>query len=302
MHGRAKAAHKPLQQIGLALSLAGAVGLAVGLDHLPISGAYLTSQSALTDNVIKMAGSAPPPSSSLLEAWLLAVLDVRSRSLGQESYDQDIVAFIEPPAGYGVADIQQASLRLCLGTPHCTDGVHAGGKPEVDDADRDGIPDLKVTFAQSEVLALLHGITPPAWVTVTVSGLVGAQGFAGSDTLKLVDPEREGVPTSPRWPAAPATTATCTPTGTDAPTATSTATVQPSGTPTPAVTPAATATAEPTTTPSSATAEPNVTPSPSATSTPTDMPTATPTTGPPDTPTATPAAGPTDAPTAVPPS
>ncbi len=266
----------------LASGLAILLGFVLAPVNVPASEAYFTSRSELAGNSIALRSATPTP----VPTWLAASVDLKPNSLGKKSEGRPVTALIELPAGWRMADVAIASLRLCLGTQPCTDGVHAGGKPKVDDADHDGIPDLKVTFSRSEVIALLHDITPPAWVTLTVSGQAGAQGFAGNDALKLVDPEREEVPTSTQSPATPAMTATCNPTGTGAPTATSTAAVQPSSTPAPTVTSAATATARPTITPSpSATAEPGVTPLPTVTSTPTARPAASTTPEPAATPT-----------------
>jgi hypothetical protein len=70
--------------------------------------------------------------------------------------------------------------------PH---GGAPGAKPEVGDYDHDGIPDLKVTFGRAEVVSLVRGAVTPSAVTFTVIGMVGKEGFSGTDGVKLVDPE-----------------------------------------------------------------------------------------------------------------
>ena len=237
-----------------------------------------------------------------------ATVDIKPEGLQKRSKGQAVMVFIELPAGYEVKDIDLESVCLCQGeapcTEQCSPGVRPdgppGAKPKVGDYDHDGIPDLKVTFDRADVIELVEGVTPPASVTFTVSGVVNPPNrkFAGSDTVKLVDPEPTptATPTSTSTPTAtptPTASATPSPTPTQQPTATATPTPteEPTATPTPAPTeePAATPTPTPT-------EEPAVTPTPA----PTEESTATPTPTPTEEPTPTPTPTPTEEPAATP--
>ncbi|MDO8616234.1 MAG: signal peptidase I [Dehalococcoidia bacterium] len=177
-----------------------------------------------------------------------ATVDIKPESLQKRSHGQAVTAFIELPSGFDVANIQVGSIRLCVGANPCADGVPPdgarGAKPKVGDADKDGIPDLKVTFDRAAVIALVESVIPPATVSFTISGIVNPPNriFAGSDTVKVVDPERSAE-TAPE------------PTPTDEPTSTPTSqpmpTAEPTAVPEPTleVTPEPTPTAEPTAAP-----------------------------------------------------
>jgi hypothetical protein len=133
----------------------------------------------------------PPPSP------IVATVDIKPESLQKRSQGPSILAFIELPTGFDVADIAVATVRICLGMDPCgTAGVSATN-PKVGDADGDGVPDLKVQFDRASVIALVTGIPAPAVVSFTVSGFVGGSPFAGSDTVRLVDPTPESASGSP---------------------------------------------------------------------------------------------------------
>ena len=253
---------------------------------------------------------------------LLATVDVKPESLQKRSQGQPVTAFVELPAGHDVSQIDVDSVRLCLGSDPCgSDGVPPdgapGAKPKVGDYDGDGVPDLKVTFDRAAVIALVEGVKPPATVTFTVSGDVGARTFAGGAAVKLVDPDPKGTATPSATPSATPTVA-LTPDASPTGSPTASPTPAPSETPTPAAD--ATPTATPTATPedagsptptATATVEASPTPTPEAQTTatttpsPTPVPTSTPAASPPSTPTGTPTATaapsptPTSAPTAT---
>lgn len=209
-----------------------------------------------------------------------ATVDIKPESLQKKSQGAPVIVFIELPSGSDASNIDVASLRLCLGTDPCSPSGVApdgppGSKPKVGDHDGDGILDLKVTFDRAAVIALVTGVTPPVTVSFTVSGIVSPSGrtFAGSDTVKLVDPESAPAPapeptTSIPMPAAqptptPDVTPTPTPTPKQAPTPEPTPMPTPEPTPTPEPSPEPTATPEPTPTPEPApTPEPTPTPTP----------------------------------------
>jgi len=128
---------------------------------------------------------------------VVATVDIRPGSLQKRSQGASVVAFIELPTGFDVAQIAIATVRVCLGTDPCGTGGVPATNPKVGDADGDGIPDLKVQFDRASVIALVANIPAPALVTFTVSGFVGGSIFAGSDTVRLVDPTPEDASSLP---------------------------------------------------------------------------------------------------------
>lgn len=119
---------------------------------------------------------------------IAVVLDLKPESLELRSRGEPLTAFIELPGG-DVSRIDAGSVRLCRTVATCPGGVPAVGKAKVGDADGDGIRDLKVTFDRAGVAALLVGLVPPTTVQLVVVGLIGTEAwFAGSDTVRLVDP------------------------------------------------------------------------------------------------------------------
>ncbi len=122
---------------------------------------------------------------------LRATVDIKPEALEKKSEGNPVIAFIELPAGYDVANIVVSTVRLCRGTDFCANGVVPGSTPppRVGDADGDGVPDLRVSFDRAAVIALVADVTPPATATFTVSGrLSNGRPFQGSDTVMLVSP------------------------------------------------------------------------------------------------------------------
>jgi hypothetical protein len=247
------------------LSVAAALALVVVLAAVSASAAKLTVNGGTLQVFTYPVDIGPIPAS----------VDIKPESLQKKSRGAPVIVFIELPSGSDASNIDVASLRLCLGADPCSPSGVApdgppGAKPKVGDHDGDGIPDLKVTFDRAAVIALVAGVTPPATVSFTVSGIVDPPGriFAGSDTVKLVDPESAPAP----WPP-PAPEVTPAPTPQPTPTPEPTATPAPE--PTPSPTPEATPTQTPEQTPSpepTATTEPAPSPTPEATPTPTPEP------------------------------
>ncbi len=128
---------------------------------------------------------------------IFATVEIQPERLQKKSKGGPVTAFIELPQGFDVNNIALASVRLCLGASPCgTSGVPVHGKAKVGDANANGIPDLKVTFDRTAVIALLSGVQTPATVTFTVSGVVNPPNriFAGSDTVNVVDPSANDLP------------------------------------------------------------------------------------------------------------
>jgi LysM repeat protein len=145
-----------------------------------------------------VTGSSPPEPFQTGARAIPATVDIDPDTLNLRSEGQPVTVYMELPTGFEVSNIQVGSLRLCLGTDPCSDGVAPdaapGTKPKVGDADHDDVPDLKVQFARPEVIALVgehRGETP-----ITVSGRVDPPGrwFAGTDTIRVSDPGRGGKP------------------------------------------------------------------------------------------------------------
>jgi len=266
--------------------LASALGLVLvvaGVGASRLGGTYaLFSDSETSSATFSVATSFEP---------IAATVDIKPESLQKKSRGAPVIAFIELPSGSDASNIQPDSVRLCLGLGPgpCADGLAPdgppGAKPKVGDHDGDGIPDLKVTFDRAAVIALVADVTPPATVSFTVSGIVGPPDliFAGSDTVKLVDPR--SVPAPVTEPATPAPM--------PAPQSAPTPDVPPAPAPEPTPTPEGTATPEPTPTPA-----PEPTPIPEPTTTPEPTPTPTPEPTPSPEPIPTPEVTPT--PTAAP--
>jgi hypothetical protein len=212
-----------------------------------------------------------------------ATVDIKPESLQKKSRGAPVTAFIQLPSGSDASNIQPDSVRLCLGADPCPasgvapDGA-GGAKPKVGDHDGDGIPDLKVTFDRAAVIALVADVTPPATLSFTISGIVDPPNliFAGSDTVKLVDPHSPPAPEpapapeatpAPEPSATPEPEPTPTPAPTSAPGPAPTSSPEPTPTPTPDPTPSPEPSPEPTSTPEpEPTADPE--PSPEPTSTP----------------------------------
>ena len=206
-----------------------------------------------------------------------AAIDIDPDTLNPESQGNYVMAYIELPDGYDVADIDVTTVTLRVAAivgPACSEPsdsfVAAKLRPtEVGDHDRDGIADHMVKFSRPDVIDLMTGKAVDGLVTLVVSGQLLSSGatFEGCDTI------------DPPEPAAPAPTAAPGPTPvlTPVPPPPAEATPTPMAEPPPA--PEPTATAEPT--PTSA---PDTTPAPE----PTPAATPEPTPGPEPTPTPTP--------------
>jgi hypothetical protein len=150
-----------------------------------------------------------------------ATVDITPDSLQKRSQGSDVTAYIELPADFDVANIDTGTVQLCREGVGCVPArPHPTG---VDDYDNDGIPDRMVKFDRDAVIDLVTDVTAPDTVTFTVSGIVNLPGraFAGSDTVRLVDPDDE--PTM----ATSDTTITDTATGSPSTTATPTSSTTP---------------------------------------------------------------------------
>jgi hypothetical protein len=93
------------------------------------------------------------------------------------SHGKYVTGILEPPAGLSVNDIDVSTIRL-----NGSVAVAAGAPTSIGDADGDGVPDLTVKFLRAQVAALLDTGNE---VAVTVTGLIGADCFSGTDTIRV---------------------------------------------------------------------------------------------------------------------
>lgn len=115
---------------------------------------------------------------------IAATVDIDPDTLNPDSQGNHVMAYIELPDGYDVADIDVGTVTLRVEGEE--DSVPAELSPtEVGDHDEDGIPDAMVKFDRQTVLDLIDGTTGD--VTFVVSGeLSGGATFEGSDTVALL--------------------------------------------------------------------------------------------------------------------
>jgi nucleoid-associated protein YgaU len=119
----------------------------------------------------------------------VATVDIDPDTLKPESQGEFVMAYIELPQGYDVADIDLSTVTLEV------DGV-AGSVPAapsptaVGDEDGDGIPDRMVKFSREAVVALLDGRTGD--ITFRVKGDVSGSPFEGTDTIQLLTSQGDG--------------------------------------------------------------------------------------------------------------
>lgn len=106
-----------------------------------------------------------------------AVVDVSPYTLNMRSNGSYVTCYIELAGGLNPADIDVATVTI-------NETVAAESFPfEVGDYDDDGIADLMVKFSRRDLLDTIDDV---GRVEVTVSGLVGAQMFSGTDTIRVI--------------------------------------------------------------------------------------------------------------------
>lgn len=116
---------------------------------------------------------------------IAASVHIDPDTLNPGSQGNFVMAYIELPEGYDVANIDVPTVTL-----EVQDGdggsVAAELSPtEVGDDDADGIPDRMVKFSREAVVALLDGRTGD--MTFTVRGKVSGSPFEGTDTTRVRD-------------------------------------------------------------------------------------------------------------------
>jgi len=108
-----------------------------------------------------------------------ATMDFDPDTLNLKSKGKWVTAYIELPEGYDVNDIDASTVSL-------NDAISAEQKPiTIGDYDSDGVPDLMVKFARSDVQDVLE---PGDEVELTVSGeLTNGTPFEGVDTSRVIN-------------------------------------------------------------------------------------------------------------------
>jgi hypothetical protein len=106
-------------------------------------------------------------------------VDVQPDILNRKSTGPWVTCYIELSTGFGLNEVNTGTLLL-------NGSVAAAGPTATGDYDSDGIPDLRVTFPRTEVLAILSvGMN----VEISVSGTVADSDFVSVDRVGVVDPE-----------------------------------------------------------------------------------------------------------------
>jgi len=140
-----------------------------------------------------VTGSSPPATfrtGSGSEAPASATVEIHPETLNPKSHGRWVTAYIELPQGLDVANIDVATVRLCLGElAACPEdaSVPAGTRPTaVGDYDHDGVLDRMVKFDRASLVHLLGGLTGD--LTMTVTGMVTppGQAFGASDTIRVI--------------------------------------------------------------------------------------------------------------------
>ncbi len=253
------------------LSLAAALALVVVLAAVLASAAKLTVNGGTLQVFTFPVDLGPIP----------ATVDIDPDTLNPDSQGNHVMAYVELPEPWDVADIDVTTVTLRVAGivgPGCSEPsesfVAAESSPtEVGDHDSDGIADRMVKFSRPDVIVLITGKAVNGLVTLVVPGQLISSGatFEGCDTIDPPEPATPA-PTPAPEPATPREpTATTELTPTPAP--------DPPPTPEPAPTPGPTPTPAPDPTPSpepSPAPEPSPSPTPKATPTPTPEPTPSP--------------------------
>jgi predicted outer membrane repeat protein len=107
-----------------------------------------------------------------------ARVTLNPRVLNPVSQGRALTCYIELAEGYDPLDIDVSTVML-------NGSVQAQSRPtEIGDHDENGIEDLMVKFARSEVLGTIEGVGD---IEIVITGEVAGQAFAGTDTVRVLD-------------------------------------------------------------------------------------------------------------------
>ena len=110
-------------------------------------------------------------------------VDIVPVSLQKRSEGEPVTVFVNLPQPWDPAQVDVASMLLCLGAAPCTGGAR---KPQL--IGRQGRT-LKVVFPRDEVIEVVSAVPGHTVVSLTVSGLIHfpAAFFYGSDQVTVLD-------------------------------------------------------------------------------------------------------------------
>jgi hypothetical protein len=116
-----------------------------------------------------------------LDIVVPATVDIDPNTLNLGSQGQWVTAYIGLPAGFDVADIDAATVKL-------------EGLPALRGAVQDDVLMVKFNRAALETNLKARNLTLPADVTLQVTGTVGGVAFEGSDTIRVIAPPKKAAP------------------------------------------------------------------------------------------------------------
>lgn len=111
-----------------------------------------------------------------------ATVDIDPDALNPDCQGKYVMAYVELPDRYDVADIDVPTAQLCLNDACINAQEHPTA---IGDQDEDGIPDMMVKFSRRAVVALLEGRTGD--ITFRVRGEISGTTFEGTDTTEVLD-------------------------------------------------------------------------------------------------------------------
>jgi hypothetical protein len=117
---------------------------------------------------------------------IAATIDIDPNTLNLKSQGDKnaFTAYIELPAGYSVANISVATVKLVVNGSEISAQLNP---TSVGDYDKDGVADRMVKFSRQAVISALRDKTGD--ITMTVNGqLTDGLRFSGSDTIKVIKP------------------------------------------------------------------------------------------------------------------
>ncbi len=130
-----------------------------------------------------------------------ATVDIDPDTLNPESQGKFVMAYIELPEGYDVADIDVSTVTLEVEDIGGSSVAASPSPTAVGDEDGDGIPDRMVKFSREAVVALLDGRTGD--ITFRVKGEVSGSPFEGTDTRRVLDSQGGAEDAQPAAPQVP---------------------------------------------------------------------------------------------------
>jgi len=123
---------------------------------------------------------------SVAPSCIQAEVQLEPRALNPRSMGRWVSCTVEPQSPYRPGDIEIASIRLAGGGGSVTPDLEA--PVTIEDADGDGVADLRLKFPRAEIARLLQ-IGP---TELTLTGNLSGQCLQGRDTLRVVQERGQG--------------------------------------------------------------------------------------------------------------